>query len=144
MALITHKLTVSSAPAITAALRDYVDGLTTAYQDDLRAPLMAALEAQEALQSTLEDYFDDYDSMSDIAEHDCDQDACSYCNGDDEQMLRVDGEYAFDRMKEMLRVDAEYVFDRMTDMLRGDGIDFGEFDSFYEELRINIKNNGGR
>jgi hypothetical protein len=32
----------------------------------------------------------------------------------------------------------------MTDMLRGDGIDFGEFDSFYEELRINIKNNGGR
>ena len=106
-----------------------MDGLTTAYQDDLRAPLMAALEAQEALQSTLEDYFDDYDSMSDIAEHDCDQDACSYCNDDD---------------KEMLRVDAEYVFDRMTDMLRGDGIDFGEFDSFYEELRINIKNHGGR
>ena len=129
MALITHKLTVSSAQAITAALRDYVDGLTTAYQDDLRAPLMAALEAQEALQSTLEDYFDDDDSMSDIAEHDCDQDACSYCNDDD---------------KDMLRVDAEYVFDRMTDMLRGDGIDFGEFDSFYEELRINIKNSGGR
>tara|TARA_E500000318_G_scaffold110968_2_gene127883 strand:+ start:2060 stop:2449 length:390 start_codon:yes stop_codon:yes gene_type:complete len=129
MALITHKLTVSSAQAITAALRDYVDGLTTAYQDDLRAPLMAALEAQEALQSTLEDYFDD-DSTSDIAEHDCDQDACSYCSDDD--------------MSEALRVDAMYVFERMTDMLRADGVDFEEFDSFYEELRGNIKRNGGR
>ena len=47
MALITHKLTVSSAQAITAALRDYVDGLTTAYQDDLRAPLMAALRLRK-------------------------------------------------------------------------------------------------
>ena len=128
MALITHKLTVSSAQAITAALRDYVDGLTTAYQDDLRAPLMAALEAQEALQSTLEDYFDD-DSTSDIAEHDCDQDACSYCN---------------DPKDASLRVEAMYVFERMTDMLRADGVDFEEFDSFYEELRGNIKRNGGR
>ena len=128
MALITHKLTVSSAQAITAALRDYVDGLTTAYQDDLRAPLMAALEAQEALQSTLEDYFDD-DSTSDIAEHDCDQDACSYCNDPEDASLRV---------------EATYVFERMTDMLRADGVDFEEFDSFYEELRGNIKRNGGR
>jgi len=128
MALITHKLTVSSAQAITAALRDYVDGLTTAYQDDLRAPLMAALEAQEALQSTLEDYFDD-DSTSDIAEHDCDQDACSYCNDPEDASLRV---------------EAMYVFERMTDMLRADGVDFEEFDSFYEELRGNIKRNGGR
>lgn len=128
MALITHKLTVSSAQAITAALRDYVDGLTTAYQDDLRAPLMAALEAQEALQSTLEDYFDD-DSTSDIAEHDCDQDACSYCSDPEDASLRV---------------EAMYVFERMTDMLRADGVDFEEFDSFYEELRGNIKRNGGR
>ena len=32
----------------------------------------------------------------------------------------------------------------MTDMLRADGVDFEEFDSFYEELRGNIKRNGGR
>ena len=43
-----------------------------------------------------------------------------------------------------LRVEAMYVFERMTDMLRADGVDFEEFDSFYEELRGNIKRNGGR
>ena len=45
---------------------------------------------------------------------------------------------------EPLRVEAMYVFERMTDMLRADGVDFEEFDSFYEELRGNIKRNGGR
>ena len=103
-----------------------MDGLTTAYQDDLRAPLgRSGGSGSPAID--LEDYFDD-DSTSDIAEHDCDQDACSYCNDPEDASLRV---------------EAMYVFERMTDMLRADGVDFEEL-TLLEELRGNIKRNGGR
>lgn len=69
--LIEITMTPQEARAVQDAMEAYIDGLTTAYQKDLRGKLSIALSAQESIDDAVDDSATD---------EDCDSNQCPYCD----------------------------------------------------------------
>ena len=107
--LINISLAPQELQAVQEAMESYIDGLTTAYQIDLRDKLLMALSAQASIENSV------HDSEPNDG---CDSNPCPYCIDE----------------PDVPNVAVDYVLDRLND-IKGDGeFDPDEFFRFIDEL----------
>ena len=149
-------INISFAPqelqSVQEAMESYIDGLTTAYQIDLRDKLLMALSAQASIENSV------HDSEPNDG---CDSNPCPYCI-DEPDVPTVALGYVVERLVDAFEQDdpeaevkrfleelfgnvgahksgsqtvtVDYVLDRLND-IKGDGeFDADEFFQFIDEL----------
>lgn len=62
--LINIRLTKQEACVVQEAMESYIDGLTTAYQKDLRSKLGLALSADESIDNSIDDSNEETDDAN--------------------------------------------------------------------------------
>ena len=114
--LINISLAPQELQSVQEAMESYIDGLTTAYQIDLRNKLLMALSAQASIENSV------HDSEPNDG---CDSNPCPYC---------IEHSNAQTRSGYAAAVDVHYVLNRLNH-IKGDGeFDADEFFQFIDEL----------